>query len=305
MISAEHGDRIGELEEAIIRGLDFSQVAVVEREAPPIKIAIVGKPNTGKSTLSNRLTATHSSLVSPVPGTTRDVVEGEFFYKEQSFLVLDTAGIRRKSRVEEAVEYYSVNRAVKAMEEADLVFLLIDAQEGLTDQDKKIAALAHNRGRGIILVLNKWDVMPRIKNSFEAVRDRIRYFFGQLEYAPILPVSAQEGTGIGDLLDMASRIYRQLNRRIETAPLNQALGRWLEEYPPPIGPQTRFKIKYGVQVSANPLRFIFFASRPQAVSQTYVAYLRNRLRKDLGFSQVPVLLEIRASRKSKEEARKS
>ncbi|MCA1949452.1 MAG: ribosome biogenesis GTPase Der [Treponema sp.] len=305
MISAEHGDNILELEEAIVKRLDFSAVTLVETEPERlIRLALIGKPNTGKSTLSNRLTASDASIVSDIPGTTRDVVSGQFEYNNHHFIVLDTAGIRRKNKVTENIEYYSVNRAIKTLDEADIVFLMIDAQEGLTEQDKKIAALAHERGRGIIFVLNKWDTMPQIKNAYEATVDRIHFLFGQMEYAPIVPISAQNGTGVDKLLETALRMYGQLNKQIETGPLNQALDRWLQEYPPPIGPRTRFKIKYTVQASSNPVKFIFFVSRPQAVSEAYVAYLRNKIRKDLGFSMIPVQIELRPSRKDPVTARK-
>ena len=304
MISAEHGDNILELEEAIVGRLDFSKVEVNDDETRDIRLALVGKPNTGKSTLSNRLTASDASIVSDMPGTTRDVVEGRFSYKGRSFAVLDTAGIRRKNKVTENIEYYSVNRAIKTLDEADIVFLLIDAEEGLTDQDKKIAALAHERGRGIILVLNKWDKMPKVKNTLEAVTDRMHFMFGQMEYAPILPVCAMDGTGVDKLLDTALRMYGQLTKRVETGPLNQALEKWLEEYPTPIGPRTRFKVRYATQTSANPVRFMFFVSRPEAVSDPYVAYLRNKIRKDLGYSMIPVEVEIRGSRKDPITARK-
>jgi GTP-binding protein len=299
LISAEHGDRVAELEEAIAGRLDFSQVEEAEAERRPIRVALLGKPNTGKSTLSNRLTVSAASIVSEIPGTTRDVVEGTFTWKGRKFLVLDTAGIRRKSKVTENIEYYSVNRAIKTINEADIVFLLIDAGEGLSDQDKKIAALAHDKGRGIVMVLNKWDAMPPVKNAFQAVSDRIRFLFGKMEYAPIVPVSARDGTGVDKLLNTALTMYRQLTTRVETAALNQALEKWLEEYPPPMGPQTRFKVKYAVQSSDNPVSFIFFVSRPQAVSEAYVSYLRNKIRRDLGFSMVPVSVELRASREKR------
>jgi GTP-binding protein len=297
MVSAEHGDNVGDLERAIVARLDFSRVERDDAETRPIRVAILGKPNTGKSTLSNRLTASSASIVSDIPGTTRDVVEGAFSYKNRAFQVLDTAGIRRKSKVTENIEYYSVNRAIKTMDDADIVFLLIDAQEGLSDQDKKIAALADERGRGIIMVLNKWDAMPDIKNTFTAVRDRIHFLFGQMEYAPIMPVSARDGSGVDALLNTAIRMYAQLNLHTDTGALNQALERWLAESPPPSGPQTRFKLKYAVQVSDNPVKFVFFASRPQAVSQSYVSYLRNKMRRDLGYSLIPLGIEIRASAK--------
>jgi GTP-binding protein len=227
------------------------------------------------------------------------VVEGEFRYKNKNFRVLDTAGIRRKSRVTENIEYYSVNRAVKTLDKADIVFLLIGAQEGLTDQDKKIAALACDKGRGIIFALNKWDTMPEVKNTLTAVKDKIHFFFGQMEYAPIVPVCALNGSGVDELLSTAIRIHGQLCRRTETAALNKALGKWLEEYPPPQGPRTRFKVKYAVQVSANPVKFVFFVSRPAAVSESYQAYLCNKIRKELGYSLIPVQVEIRPSRRER------
>ncbi|MDR1837016.1 MAG: ribosome biogenesis GTPase Der [Treponema sp.] len=298
MISAEHGDNVGELEQEIVKRLDFSGVEEIT-EQPPVRIALLGKPNTGKSTLSNRLTSTNASIVSEIPGTTRDTVEGSFYWKSRNFVILDTAGIRRKARVTGDIEYYSVNRAIKTISETDIVVLLIDATEGFSDQDKKIAALAHDKGRGIIMALNKWDAMPNHKSAFKDVSDRIKFMFGQMEYAPIVPVSAKYGTGVDKLLNTAVKMYGQLNLRITTARLNQALEKWLAENPPPSGPRTRFKIKYAVQKSANPVHFIFFASRFEAVSEAYASYLRNKIRKELGFSLIPVLVEIKSSSERK------
>jgi GTP-binding protein len=306
MISAEHGDNIGDLEQEIGKRLDFSSVEEAE-ENKPIRIALLGKPNTGKSTLSNRLTASNASIVSDIPGTTRDVVEGSFSWQSGAtnranaknnaydFLILDTAGIRRKTKVSENVEYYSVNRALKTINDADIVILIIDAQEGLSEQDKKIAALAHDKGRGIIMALNKWDMMPTTKNTFEATVDKIHFFFGQMEFAPIVALSAKDGSGVDKLLSTAIKMYKQLNTQVETSRLNQALEHWLEESPPPSGPRTRFKVKYAVQSSANPVRFIFFTSRSHAVSDAYISYLRNKIRRDLGFSLIPVDVKIRSS----------
>jgi len=300
MISAEHGDNIGELEQEIIKRLDFSKIEDVGQSSN-IRIALLGKPNTGKSTLSNRLTATNASIVSEVPGTTRDTIEGSFCWKSRSFIILDTAGIRRKAKVNEDIEYYSVNRAIKTISEADIVVLMIDAVEGFSEQDKKIAALVHDKGKGIIMALNKWDAMPQQKNTFKTISDRIRFLFGQMEYAPIIPVSAKDGSGVDKLLSTIITMYSQLNIRIGTGQLNQALERWLLEYPPPSGPQTRFKIKYAVQKSANPVHFILFASRSRAVSNAYVSYLRNKIRKELGFSMIPVLVEVKSSSDKKEK----
>jgi len=227
------------------------------------------------------------------------VVEGTFLYKNKKFRVLDTAGIRRKSKVTENIEYYSVNRAVKTLDNASIVFLLIDAQEGLTFQDKKIASLACDKGRGIIFTLNKWDTMPKLKNTLAAAKDKIRFFFGQMEYAPIVPVCATDGTGVDGLLETAIRLHKQLCRRTETSVLNKALSAWLEENPPPQGPRTHFKIKYAVQISANPVKFVFFVNRPAAVSDAYKAYLCNKIRKTLGYSHIPIEVEIRTSAKSR------
>jgi len=296
MISAEHGDNIGELQQEIIKRLDFSKVEEVQEEKV-IRIALLGKPNTGKSTLSNRLTGANASIVSEIPGTTRDTVEGRFSWKSRNFIIMDTAGIRRKAKVNENIEYYSVNRAIKTISDADIVILMIDAEEGLSDQDKKIAALAHDKGRGIIMALNKWDVMPQQKNTFKDAEGKIHFQFGQMEYAPIIPVSAKDGTGVDKLLNTAIKMYGQLNLQIGTSQLNQALEKWLQEYPPPTGPRTYFKIKYAVQKSANPVHFIFFVSRIQVVSDSYIAYLRNKIRKDLGFSLIPVLIDVKSSSK--------
>ena len=299
-ISAEHGDNIPELSNLLVSGLDFSQVQEGEDEKP-IRIAIVGKPNVGKSTLSNRLTHTNASIVSDYAGTTRDVVEGEFEYGGKKFQVLDTAGIRRKVKVKENIEYYSVNRAIKTLDEADIVFHLIDAQEGLAEQDKKIIALAHERGRGIIFVLNKWDTQEQDRKYIKRAEENIRIMFGQMSYAPIVCISALEGKGIKLLLNTALEVYEQLNRKIETSALNAALKDWVTSYPPPASRSGNFKIKYMVQTSTNPVNFLLFATRPEVVQDSYLTFLKNRIRKDLGFDKIPVQLEFKASRKKRED----
>ena len=299
-ISAEHGDRIGELTDSLVKRCDFSNVKVLNEDRP-IKIAILGKPNTGKSTLSNRLTHSNASIVCDYAGTTRDVVEGEFSYGGKHFKVLDTAGIRRKAKVHEDVEYYSVNRAIKTLDECDIVFLMIDAQEGLAEQDKKICSLAYEKGRGIIFVLNKWDTQDQDKKTFKREKENINIMFAQMDYAPILPLSALEGKGIKDLLNTTIDIYNQLTRKIETASLNAALKDWLDRYPPPASKTAHFKIRYMVQTGTNPIKFLIFATRPEVVPETYVTYLKNRIREDLGYDQIPVILEMKGSRKKWEE----
>lgn len=296
-ISAEHGDKIPELQEKLISHLDFSNVTEAEENSAPIRIAILGKPNTGKSTLANRLTHSESSIVSNYAGTTRDVVSGSFTYSNTNFTILDTAGIRRKAKVKENVEYYSVNRAIKTLDECDIVFLMIDAQEGLAEQDKKICALAHEQGRGIIFVLNKWDTQEKGRTAVRKAEENIRIMFGQMNYCPILCTSARDGTGIKMLLDTALELYSQLSKKIPTSVLNTALKDWLFKYPPPASKTAHFKIRYMVQSSTNPVSFVIFATRPEVVPQTYISFLKNRIREDLGFEKIPVQLELKASRK--------
>ena len=301
-ISAAHGDNIGDLQKALVSKCDFSNVQEVARKDIPIRIAIIGKPNTGKSTLTNRLTHSNLSIVSNYAGTTRDTVEGSFEYNGRKFEVLDTAGIRRKAKVHENVEYYSVNRAIKTLDRCDLVFLMIDSQEGLAEQDKKICNLAFERGRGIIFVLNKWDTQEeQDKKAFKKRKEWINIMFGQMEFAPIVPLSALNGKGVKDLLDTAIEMYGQLNRKIDTAALNMALKDWLFKYPPPASKTAHFKIRYMTQKSANPVVFLIFATRPEVVPETYMTYLKNRVREDLGFDKIPVQFEIKASRQKWED----
>jgi GTP-binding protein len=302
-ISAEHGDNIQELAEAITKNLDFSKVEEGEEEKC-IRIAIVGKPNTGKSTLSNRLTGSDASIVSEIAGTTRDVVEGEFTYKNRKFQVLDTAGIRRKSRIHEDIEYYSVNRAIKTLKHADLIFHLIDAKEGLAEQDKKIIAHATEHGIGVIFVLNKWDTMEQDAKTFKKAERDLKVMFGKMEYAPVMALSAMKGTGIKELLNLSITMYSQLSKRIETSALNIALNDWVTASPPPQGRTNKFKIRYIVQTQSNPVQFMVFATRPEAVTDSYMAYIRNQIRKDLGFDLIPVVVEVKGSRKKWEQREK-
>ena len=299
-ISAEHGDRIPELTDLIFSKLDFSAVETVEKKVP-IKLAIMGKPNTGKSTLCNCLTGSELSIVSDYAGTTRDVVEGAFHFKGKDFLVLDTAGIRRKAKVKENVEYYSVNRAIKTLERADVVLYLMDAAEGLTEQDKKVIKLAHDRGRALIFVLNKWDTQDQDKKTARKAEENIRIMFGHMAYAPILEISAKEKTGIKPLLNTVVELYNQLNRKVDTGPLNTALRDWIAAYPPPASRSARFHIRYAVQTKTNPVVFLLFATKPDSVPQSYIAYLKNKMREDLGFTKIPITIEMQASRKKWED----
>ena len=308
LISASHGDGLAALQEKIVDGLDFSRVTEGSDEERPIRIAILGKPNVGKSTLSNALTHTEASIVSDYAGTTRDVVEGSFRYNGRDIQILDTAGIRRKKKVTENVEYYSVNRAIKTLDECDIAFIMIDAKEGLAEQDKKITSLAFERGRGVIFILNKWDLLEDQSNkAIRETKDWIQTMFGQMNWAPIITMSAKNHDGLKNLMNTALEIYSQLTRKVDTASLNLALKDWLYNYPPPATKAIHFKIRYMTQTSVNPVNFLIFATRPDNVPLTYVSYLKNRIREDLGFDQIPVQIEMKASRtdwKQREEEKK-
>ncbi len=297
-VSAAHGLGIEELEETLLGMLDLVSLEEAPEEAERVKIAILGKPNTGKSTLTNLLVGKDISIVSDIAGTTRDVVMGAFNYKGTAFTVLDTAGIRRKSKVEEDVEYYSVNRAIKTIDEADVVLLMIDSVEGLSDQDKKIANLIVRRGKGIILVLNKIDLLAGIGNELEAIKDRVRFLFPILNFAPITSISALKGQDIGKLLDMVWMVWKQLNKRVDTARLNEAIKVWSEAYQPPRGGSGHYKVYYGTQISANPVKFLFFVNRVKEFPQIYIQYLKNNIRKDLGFTLIPIEIDLRERRRN-------
>jgi GTP-binding protein len=296
-ISAAHGLYVPDLEELIASRLP-DEPETPEQAEPWLTLTILGKPNTGKSTLINRLTACELSLVSDVPGTTRDVIEGEFVWQEQQVRVLDTAGIRRKSKVTADVEYYTVNRALQSVEQADVAFLLIDAQEGLAEQDKKIAAQVVKHGRGIIIVLNKWDTLPRDAAQFKEMLDRVRFFFPVLEYAPVVPISARTGYNIKKLLETAVRIREQLDLRIETSRLNQALGEWLATHGLPYNRGKPWKVRFMTQVSVRPSRFVVFVNRVRGFPDSYLGYLRNKLRGTFDLGDIPLDIVLSAGKRS-------
>ena len=294
-ISATHGRNVEELYDKVLSMIDFSRFdSSLEAEIDPdISIAILGKPNSGKSTLTNKLSGTDHAIVSPIAGTTRDVIEGRFKYKGQKFRVLDTAGIRKKKKVLEDVEYYSVNRAFKSIEEADVIFLLIDVNEGLTEQDKKITQQIVKNGKGVVLVLNKWDTTDKTKETWDKTRDRVEFLFPILHFAPIMAVSGLEGTGIDKLLDEVLKVYRQLTKRIETSVLNEALADWVDFNPIPAVKSRRYKIRYITQVSSHPVKFIAFVNRSSGFPDSYKRYIMNQIRKEFGMSKIPISLELK------------
>ncbi|MBN1835735.1 MAG: ribosome biogenesis GTPase Der [Spirochaetales bacterium] len=299
-VSAEANRNLDELREAIYQaarrgeggpGRPARQAAASE-EVP--RLTIIGKPNTGKSTLLNRLLGQERAIVSETPGTTRDPVFGEFAYGETRLRVVDTAGIRRRAKVTENVEYYSVNRAIRTLEEADIVLLLVDGLEGLSDQDKKIASLAVRRGRGVVIVLNKWDRMDRGRPALRAAADRVRFVFPILQFAPVVAISAQTGWNVNRMLQEVLELWDQLRRKVPTHQLNRLLQQWVADYPLPVRGRN-VKLRYATQTSVNPVRFVFFVNSRKGYPGGYTRYLENRIRQDLGFDKVPVAVEVRES----------
>lgn len=266
-------------------------------EVHPLKLALIGRPNTGKSSLANLLTGGDFSLVSSIPGTTRDVIESEFMHRGVHIQLLDTAGIRRKSKVHDDVEYYSVNRSIQAAEQADVVVLMIDAVDNVAEQDKRLASLVIDRGCAVILALNKWDLLDAISNLEQAMIDRVRFIFPILEFAPIVPLSVIEKRGIDELLKTVLKVHRQQQFHVDTGRLNSALKRWVEVNPPPLVQRRPLKIRYMTQPETSPILFVAFVNRTRGFPEHYRRYLMNCIRKEFGLSSVPIRLELREQKR--------
>ena len=303
-VSSAHGrnmDRLAEIVrirlESVIALRGGEPTEEDEDDEDELVVALVGKPNAGKSTLANRLTGEDFSLVSEIAGTTRDTVVASAVHKGRDLRVVDTAGMRRKSRVNENVEYYSVNRAVKAMFEADVTILLIDSGEGLSDQDKKITAQAVKKGRTVVMALNKWDEAKPDPARLRKAVDRVRFQFPVMDWAPLVPISAKLGYGISNLLDTVLKADRQQCRRVDTSELNRAVAEWVDLTPPPTRKGKPFRVKYITQVDTKPVRFIAFVNRKAGFPDSYRRFIMNQIRREFGFNLVPVELELREGKR--------
>ena len=289
-VSAEHTKNIGDLLDAVIENLrDFQEI----EEEEGLKIAVVGKPNAGKSSLINRMLGEERTIVSDIAGTTRDAIDSSFEYKGSKYVLIDTAGIRRRSKVDEDLEYYSVLRAMKAIKRADVVYIVFDAEEGLTEQDKRIAGMAHEERKPVVITVNKWDKIDKDSMSAKEYEEALRQELQFMSYAPILFVSALTGQRVMSLIDMSNKIYEEYTRRITTGLLNQVIKEALMLNPPPTRKGRAININYTTQIETAPPRFVIFANHPELVHFSYIRYIENKLREAFGFEGAPIEIEVR------------
>lgn len=263
----------------------------VEDERP--RVAIVGKPNVGKSSLINKLLGENRVIVSDVAGTTRDAIDTEIQWEDREYVFIDTAGLRRKNKIKEEIERYSILRTVSAVERADVVVLLIDATEGVTEQDAKIAGIAHDRGRGMIIAVNKWDAIEKDNHSVKEFTGKIRQTLSFMPYAEILFISAKTGQRLPKLFDALDTVIQNHSLRIATGVLNEILTEAVAMQQPPSDKGRRLKIYYITQVSVKPPTFAVFVNDKKLMHFSYTRYLENKIREAFGFGGTPLRFYIR------------
>jgi GTP-binding protein len=292
--SALHGSGVPSLREAIASRLPESEPLPEEDR---VRLAVIGRPNVGKSSWVNAILGFDRVLVSPEPGTTRDAIDTPFEYKGHKYRLLDTAGIRRKARIAQRLEKFSVLGAIKGIDQCDLAIILLDAVQGVTDQDARIAGLAYEKGKACIIGVNKWDLIEKDLKNKKQFLEEIRYHLKYLSFAPILPLSARTALGRDKLLNTIYQINRQYTQRIDTGPLNQALKSILAEHSLPLRGGQRVKIYFGTQVEIKPPTFIFFANYPESIHFSYQRYLTNKLREYFKLDLCPLRLILRKREK--------
>jgi len=294
-LSALHGRGVPTLQDAIIDHLP--EIEPDSEEEDRVRLAVIGRPNVGKSSWVNTILGFDRVLVSPEPGTTRDAIDTPFEFKGRKYRLVDTAGIRRKARIAQRLEKYSVLEAIKGIDQCDVAIILLDALQGVTDQDARIAGLAFEKGKACIIGVNKWDLIEKEIKSKKEFLEEVRYHLKYLSFAPILPLSARTALGREKLLNTIHQVNRQYTRRIETGPLNQALKTILSEHSLPLKGGQRVKIYFGTQVEIKPPTFVFFANYPENIHFSYQRYLTNKLREHFQLDQCPLRIIFRKREK--------
>ena len=290
-ISSIHGSGTGDMLDKIYDICPDSEDE--EEEDDTINVAVIGKPNAGKSSIINKILGTERNIVSSIAGTTRDAVDSSFENEFGKYNFIDTAGIRRKSKVEDAIERYSVLRAHMAVERADVCLIMIDATEGISEQDEKIAGIAHESGKACIVVVNKWDAVDKDNKTVNQFTENIYNSLGYMQYAPILFVSAKTGQRIPKLFEMINYVYEQSRLRITTGMLNDMLNDANARHPPPSDKGKRLKVYYVTQVSVSPPSFVFFCNDAELFHFSYQRFLENCIRERFGFRGTPIRIIVR------------
>jgi GTP-binding protein len=300
-ISAEHGEGTGELSGAIAGALGLAPQGNpragdgLPRELSAVRIAIVGRPNAGKSTLVNALLGEERMLTGPEPGLTRDAVASDATWQGRSIRLFDTAGLRRKARVSETAEKLAVSDAVRAIRFAEVVILLVDAEHPFEHQDLTIADLVETEGRALVIAVNKWDLVTHKQTLLKDLRTTVAERLAQMPGVAMVPISALSGRGFNDLMAAVFATYAIWNKRVSTPELNRWLAEAIEQHAPAAAKGRRIKLRFVTQPSARPPTFIAFCSRPEALPKAYLRYLSNSLRTRFGFPGVPIRLKLRKS----------
>ena len=290
-VSAVHGHGTGDLLDACVSY--FPPEEEEEEEEEYLQVAIIGKPNVGKSSLTNRILGQQRTIVSNVAGTTRDAIDSYFENETGKYVFIDTAGMRKKSKVDESIERYSVLRSQMAIERADVCLILIDAQEGVTEQDTKVAGLAHEAGKACIIVVNKWDLIEKDGKTMDRMREEIYRDLSFMTYAPILFISAVTGQRVERLFELIQYVNNQASTRITTGMLNNVLADAQTRVQPPTDKGRRLKIYYMTQTGVKPPHFVCFCNDARLFHFSYQRYLENQLRNVFGLEGTPVRLTIR------------
>ncbi|AEV69089.1 ribosome biogenesis GTPase Der [Acetivibrio clariflavus] len=294
-ISSIHGLGVGDLLDEVFKY--FPDEAEEEYDEEVIKVAVVGKPNAGKSSLINKILGEERVIVSDIPGTTRDAIDTYVENEEGKFVFIDTAGIRRKSKITENIERYSAIRSWTAIERADVCLIMIDAVEGVTEQDTKIAGYAHEQGKASIVVVNKWDLVEKTTGTLEEYRKTVLEKLGFMLYAPVVFISAKTGQRVDKIYNLVKYVANQAALRITTGVLNDLLNEAIAMVQPPSDKGRRLKIYYMTQASVKPPTFVLFVNNMELMHYSYERYLENQLRKSFGFEGTPIRFLIREKEK--------